>query len=185
MKKYFFLIIFLFQISPADASIKIDVINKLKKTENINFNFIQKINEKIEKGNCTILYPKKIFCEYFDKKGKILVSNGKSLVIKIKNTGAYYLYPLERTPLNLVLDKEFLIRKIEQIDFSQEQKDIIQFQIFENNQKINIFFDKKTKNLIGWEITDIYQNKNLTTISNILENQSINKKLFILPKRSD
>ena len=185
MKKYLSLIIFLFQILPANASIKVDVINKLKQTENINFDFIQKINEKTEKGNCTIFYPKKIFCEYFDKRGKILVSNGKSLVIKIKNTGAYYLYPLERTPLNLVLDKEFLIRKIEQIDFNQEQKDIIQFQIFENNQKINIFFDKKTKNLNGWEITDIYQNKNLTTISNILENQNLNKKLFILPKRSD
>ena len=185
MKKYIFLIFYFFQILPADASYKIDVINKLKQTKNISFDFIQKINEKTEKGNCTIFYPKKIFCEYFDKKGKILVSNGKSLVIKIRNTGAYYLYPLERTPLNLVLDKEFLIRKIEQIDLNQEDKDIIQFQIFENNQKINIFFDKKTKNLNGWEITDIYQNKNLTTISNILENQSLNKKLFILPKLTD
>jgi outer membrane lipoprotein-sorting protein len=185
MKKYFSLIIFLFQISPADASIKIDVINKLKKTENINFNFIQKINEKIEKGNCTILYPKKIFCEYFDKKGKMLVSNGRSLVIKFKNTGAYYIYPLKKTPLNLVLDKEFLISKIEQLDVSQKDKDIIRFQIIENNQKINIFFDERTKSLNGWEITDIYQNKNLTTISNILENQILNKKLFLLPKRMD
>ena len=185
MKKYFFLIICFFQILSADASNKIDIINKLKQTENINFNFIQNINEKIEKGNCTIFYPKKIFCEYFDKKGKILVSNGKSLVIKIRNTGAYYLYPLDKTPLNLVLDKEFLIKKIEQIDFSKEDKDIIRFQIIENNQKINIFFDKKTKNLNGWEITDIYQNKNLTTISNILENQILNEKLFLLPERTD
>jgi len=185
MKKYFSLIIFLFQIIPADASIKIDIINKLKQTKNINFNFIQKINEKTEKGNCTIFYPKKIFCEYFDKKGKILVSNGRSLVVKIKNSGAYYFYPLERTPLNLVLDKEFLINKIEQLDFSQEDKDIIQFQIIEDSQKINIYFNKKTKNLNGWEITDIYQNKNLTTISNILENQILNEKLFLLPNRSD
>ena len=185
MKKYFSLIIFLFQIFPANASIKIDVINKLKQTKNINFNFIQKINEKTEKGNCTILYPKKIFCEYFDKKGKTLVSNGKSLVIKIKNTNGYYFYPLEKTPLNLVLDKDFLIRKIDELDFNQEDKDTIQFQIFENNQKITILFDKKTKNLRGWEITDVYQNKNFTTISNILENQNINKKLFLLPERTD
>jgi outer membrane lipoprotein-sorting protein len=185
MKKYFSLFIFLFQILPVNASIKIDIINKLKQTKNINFNFVQKINEKTEKGNCTIFYPKKIFCEYFDKKGKILVSNGRSLVVKIKNSGAYYFYPLERTPLNLVLDKEFLINKIEQLDFSQEDKDIIQFQIIENNQKINIYFNKKTKNLNGWEIIDIYQNKNLTTISNILENQILNEKLFLLPNRSD
>ena len=185
MKKHIFLIIFIIQIFPAHASIKINIIDNLKQTKNINFNFIQKINEKTEKGNCTILYPKRIFCEYFDKKGKILVSNGKSLVIKIRNTGAYYLYPLDKTPLNLVLDKEFLIKKIEQIDFSKEDKDIIQFQIIENNQKINIYFNKKTKNLNGWEITDIYQNKNLTTISNIIENQILNEKLFLLPKRTD
>ena len=185
MKKIFFLTIFIFQVSLVNASIKHDIINKLKQIENINFNFIQKINEKTEKGNCTILYPKKIFCKYFDKKGKILVSNGKSLVIKIENTGAYYFYPLERTPLNLVLDKDFLIRKIEQLDFRQEDKDIIQFQIIENDQKINIFFDKNTKNLNGWETTDIYQNKNLTTISNILENQNLNKKLFLLPQITD
>jgi len=185
MKKYFFLIIFFFQILPANASIKIDVINKLKQTKNINFDFIQRINKKTEKGNCTIFYPKKIFCEYFNKKGKILVSNGKSLVIKIKNTNGYYFYPLEKTPLNLVLDKDFLIRKINELDFNQKDEGTIQFQIFENNQKITIFFDKKTKSLRGWEIIDIYQNKNFTTISNILENQNINKKLFLLPERTD
>jgi len=185
MKKYFSLIIFFFQILPADASIKIDIINKLKQTENINFDFIQRINKKTEKGNCTIFYPKKIFCEYFNKKGKILVSNGKSLVIKIKSTNGYYFYPLEKTPLNLVLDKDFLIRKIDELDFNQEDGGTIQFQILENNQKISIFFDKKTKNLRGWEIIDIYQNKNFTKISNILENQNINKKLFLLPERTD
>ena len=185
MKKYLFLFIFLLQINPVSASIKIELIKKLKQTENINFNFIQQINKKTEKGNCTILYPKKIFCKYFGKKGKILVSNGKSLVIKFKNTGAYYIYPLDKTPLNLVLDKEFLINKIKKLNFSQEDNDIIQFQIIENNQKINIFFNKKTKNLNGWEISDVYQNKNLTTISNILENQNLNEKLFLLPKRLD
>ena len=71
MKKYLFLFIFLLQINPVSASIKIELINKLKQTENINFNFIQQINKKTEKGNCTILYPKKIFCKYFGKKGKI------------------------------------------------------------------------------------------------------------------
>ena len=36
---------------PTNASIKINLINTLKQTENFNFNFIQKINEKTEKGN--------------------------------------------------------------------------------------------------------------------------------------
>ena len=44
------------------------------------------------------------------QKNKILVSNGKSLIIKTRTS--YYRYPLEKTPLNLILDKNFLINKI-------------------------------------------------------------------------
>ena len=183
MKKFFFLLILLFQINPTNASIKIDLINTLKQTKNFNFNFIQKINDKTEKGNCTIQYPKKIFCKYFDEKEKIIVSNGKSLVIKIKNTGSYYLYPLEKTPLNLVLDKEFLINKIENLDANHEDENLVRFQLIENDQKINIFFNKKTNYFNGWEIIDIYQNKNLTIISEIKQNQNLNEKIFLLPKR--
>ena len=94
----------------ASANKKENIINNLKETKNINFDFEQNINKKIEKGNCVIEYPKKIFCEYSVKNNKILVSNGKSLVIKTKVS--YYLYPLEKTPLNLILDKEYLINKI-------------------------------------------------------------------------
>ena len=133
MKKYFSLIIFFFQILPADASIKIDIINKLKQTENINFDFIQRINKKTEKGNCTIFYPKKIFCEYFNKKGKILVSNGKSLVIKIKSTNGYYYYPLKKTPLNQILDKEYLIKKIHGLKLIDDDTNSVKFQISHNS----------------------------------------------------
>ena len=48
---------------------------------------------------------------------KILVSNGKSLVIKTKVS--YYRYPLDKTPLNLILDKKFLINKI----YNLEERD--------------------------------------------------------------
>ena len=37
---------------------------KIKNTKNLSFNFIQTIDDKNEKGNCIIEYPKKIFCEY-------------------------------------------------------------------------------------------------------------------------
>ena len=46
----------------ASANKKENIINNLKETKNINFNFEQNINKKIEKGNCVIEYPKKIFC---------------------------------------------------------------------------------------------------------------------------
>ena len=75
----------------------------MKLTNNLSFNFLQTINDKNENGKCFIKYPKKIFCEYSNPSKKKLVSNGKSLVIKISNIVAtsYYRYPLNKTPLEL------------------------------------------------------------------------------------
>ena len=85
MFKYFFLFIFLILFSNSQADNKDKIIENLKNTENLNFKFEQNINGKIENGNCTIQYPKKIYCEY-SKNNKILVSNGKSLVIKTQTS---------------------------------------------------------------------------------------------------
>ena len=80
------------------ANNKDQIINKLKDTLNLNFDFEQNINGKIEFGNCTIQYPKKMFCDY-DKKNKVIVSNGKSLVIK--STSSYYRYPLDLSLIHI------------------------------------------------------------------------------------
>ena len=110
MLKHTVFFIFLILITNSNASNKEKIIENLKNTKNLDFNFEQNINGKIENGNCTIKYPKKMFCEYAKSNNKILVSNGKSLVIKTKTS--YCRYPLEKTPLNLILDKNFLIEKI-------------------------------------------------------------------------
>ena len=91
MIKYFFIFFFIIFLTNTSANNKNEIIKKLKDTKNINFQFEQNINGKIEKGNCTIEYPKKIYCKYSKSNNKILVSNGKSLVIKT-STG-YYRYP--------------------------------------------------------------------------------------------
>ena len=61
----FFLILFYFILSSTlNAEINDKIIKNLKNTKNFDFKFEQNINGKIENGNCTIKYPKKIFCEY-------------------------------------------------------------------------------------------------------------------------
>ena len=81
MLKYFLFLFFLILLTNTNANNKDKIIQNLKNTKNLNFEFEQNINGKIENGNCTIEYPKKIFCKYFKNNNKILVSNGKSLVI--------------------------------------------------------------------------------------------------------
>ena len=180
MSKYFFFIIFFLIINTnTNANNKEKIIYNLENTINLNFEFEQNINGKIETGNCIIEYPKKIFCEYAKNNNKILVSNGKSLVIKTRV--AYYRYALKNTPLDLILDKQFLIDKIYSLKERIIDDYIINYTIIENDNEINIFFNNQTFNLIGWQTIDVLQNFNITFLSSIKKNEALNKNLFKLP----
>ena len=177
------LLIILFSILALKASAenKEKIVKKLKDTDNLNFHFEQNINGKIDNGVCTIEYPKKIYCKY-SKNGKILVSNGKSLVIK--TLSSYYRYPLKKTPLNLILNKSFLINKIYDLNEKIIDQSYINYTIMDNENKIDIFFDIENFNLIGWQTNDIYQNSTLTLLSSISINKKIDKNLFTLPPQN-
>ena len=168
--------------NPVFSSIKEQIIVQMKLTNNLSFNFTQAIDDKNESGKCIIKYPKKIWCEYDGSIKKIIISNGKSLVIKTANKGSYYLYPLSKTPLNILLDKDYLISKIRTLDPRKIDGKYLNFKFFENNNEINVFFDMKSLNLIGWQTEDVYQNLVITFISSVKINQKINQKIFILPK---
>ncbi len=167
----------------AEASLEKQIISKIKKIDNLTFNFKQSIEEKNETGKCVIKYPKKIFCEYENINKKIIVSNGRSLVIKNRNSGTYYLYPLEKTPLIFLLDKEFLIKILSEQKPRNIEDKYLNFRIYKNDNIINIFFDKKTLDLIGWQTEDIYQNLIITFISSVKLNQKIDDDLFKLPEQ--
>jgi len=180
MKKVLFIYFFFCFSTFAFGSIKENIIKNLKNTQNLIFDFEQNINGKIETGNCIIEYPKKIFCNYSLSNEKILVSNGKSLVIKTKN-GTYYRYPIKRTPLNYILSKRFLIEEIKNLKVRIVDSRLINFTIFKDEIEINIFFDKINHNLAGWQTLDIYQNLSITYLSSIKKNQILKKNIFKLP----
>ena len=167
--------------NPAFSSTKQKILSQIQLTDNLSFNFVQTIGDKSENGRCIIEYPKKIWCEYNNSNKKIMVSNGKSLVIKVRNSGNYYIYPLRKTPLESLLDKEYLISKINTLKPRIVDSQFFNYKIFENNNEINIFFDKKYFNLVGWQTEDIYQNLSITFISSIKINEIIDDKIFRLP----
>ena len=182
MFKFYLIFFFLILVTNLNADNKEKIIENLKNTRNLVFNFEQNNNGKTEFGNCTIQYPKKIFCEYAKSNNKILVSNGKSLVIKTRTS--YYRYPLNKTPLNLILDKNFLINKIYNLEERLIDGNLINFAINENNNTINVYFDSKTFDLIGWQNIDLYQNFNITFLSSIKKNRVITKNLFKIPSQN-
>ena len=112
-----------------------------------------------------------------------MVSNGKSLVIKTKS-GSYYRYLIKRTPLNYILDKKFLIDEIKSNKERIVDGKFINFKILKEENVINIFFDNKNFNLIGWQTIDVYQNLNITYIHSLKINQILERNTFVLPKQN-
>ena len=182
IKKTIVIFSFFIFFNPLNAAIKEQIILNLKKTNNLTFDFKQTIDKKTEKGSCIIEYPKKIYCLYNNFNKKIMVSNGKSLVIKNQTNNQYYFYLLKKTPLELILDKDYLINQIESAEGRIVNDKYLNFTLINNNNKINIFFDNQTLNLIGWQTEDIYQNLVITFISKIKINQKIDKNVFKLPQ---
>ena len=93
------------------------------------------------------------------------------------------MYPLKQTPLILILDKELLLSKIIKLEPRLADEKYYFFSIKDNGNEINIFFDKISYDLIGWQTEDIYQNLVITYIYNIKKNINIDEKLFKLPKQ--
>ena len=181
MKKYLLIFLFFFY-STSFASIKENIIKNLNDINNLSFNFEQNINGKIEKGSCSLEYQKKIFCKYNLANNKIMVVDGKNMVIKTESS--YYLYPINKTPLNLILDKKFILNKIKISDEIVIENKFINYKFYQNENEINVYFDKITYDLVGWQTVDIYQNISITYLSSIRKNQKLNKELFLLPKQN-
>ena len=175
-----FFLIFLFYSDNLNASIKNNIIKNFSETKNLSFKFKQNINEKTQEGNCVIEYPKKIFCEY-NKSKKILVSDGKNLVIQNLKNNQYYIYPIEKTAFNLILDKNFLLQKIRSNKGDIVDNKYLRYKFVEGDNQINIFFDISSYNLVGWQNVDIYQNLVITYLFNLEKNVQIKKDQFKLP----
>ena len=82
------------------------------------------------------------------------------------------------------MDKEFLIKKINESNARIVQKKFINFKFTENENEINVFFDIKNFNLLGWQTLDIYQNLSITYLSSISVNKNLKRNLFNLPDRN-
>jgi len=176
--RYIIFFLIFFYPSNVFASSTEQIKNKLKETNNISFKFIQKIGKKTEKGDCIISYPKKILCKYDDIYNKILVSNGRSLVINSQKITNYLRYQLKDTPLNLILNKKFLLDKLDQVETIKENDETFSFEIVHNNNLLNIFFDKINYEIKGWTTTDIYLNKVETKLFNVETNIMIDERIF-------
>ena len=177
-KKLTIIIFFLFSFN-LFADEKDQIINQLNNLDSLEFTFNQLINEKTEKGSCLLEFPGKLKCEYFDKKKKEIVINNKKLAITQKRYNKTYHYPMSRSPFLNILYKDKLIEIIKKGKIKLTDREIKLIYLSEN--RIIIYFDKKTLDLKGWEITDQYNNNINFSLIIISKNDIYKKGTFKIP----
>ena len=174
-----------FNINFSQANFQEELINKYKTINTLSFDFIQRIGDKVESGNCHIKYPLLMKCEY-PKKKKIIIVNGKKFAIIKKRYKKIYYYPLKKTPLLYLLNKENILNLIQNYKPILVDKEYIEYELIDNNfNTLNIFFDKNSLELSGWKTIDAYSNEVDFLIKNIEINVFIKKKFFEIPKEED
>ena len=170
------LLFLFFIITNANSDVTKEIVKTLEKSNNYNFEFVQKINEKKETGNCILVFNRKINCKY-DNSNKILISDGKNLIIKNNNSEVPNFYKLENTSLYKILDKKFLIDQLK-VKNVREENDNLFINLNYQNVDIKLFFDKDKLHLKGWQTTDIYNNSVSTEIYIREVNEIVNENLF-------
>ena len=161
---------------------KSKIINNLKNINNIQFEFTQTTNEKIEKGKCILAFPGKLKCDYKDKNKKELIVNKKMMAITQKRYGKTLFYPISKSTFINILSKNELIKIINESSKIIDDYINIIF-IGGNNVKTLIKFDKEKFLLAGWTSSDQYNNQIVFEIKITSVNQLINDKLFTLPNK--
>ena len=179
---FFFYLCF---INSSQANFQEKLINKYKTIDTLSFDFTQKIGDKVEFGNCYIKYPLLMKCEY-PKKKKSIITNGKKLAIVKRRYKKIYYYPLKKTPLFYLLNKENILNIIQNYKPSLINSNIIEYELIDNNSnKVNIFFNKNSLDLAGWGMVDAYSNKVSFLIKNIKKNIPIKNEFFKIPRKED
>ena len=179
-----FFFIFLFT-SFTYADLQKQLIIKYKSIDTLHFDFTQKIGDKVEFGNCYIKYPLLMKCEY-PKKKKSIISNGKKFAIVKKRYKKIYFYPLKKTPLFYLLNKEYILNAIQNYKPININSRLIQYELFDDKKnRINVFFNKDSLELSGWKTIDAYSNEVNFLLRNIRTNISIKNEIFKIPKEED
>ena len=119
-------------------------------------------------------------------KKKIIITNGKKLAIVKKRYKKIYYYPLKKTPLFYLLKKENILNLVQNNEPMIIDSSIIKYELVEkNSNKLKIFFDKNSLELVGWQMIDAYSNEVSFFLKNTETNILIKNEIFKIPREED
>ncbi len=168
-----------FSISKAD--IKTNIIENIKNTESMKFDFIQITNHEEENGICFLKRPHYLKCEYNDKNKKELIVNKKRLVIYHKRYEKIYNYPLSKSYFIEILDRQKFSEMITAGTVREEIDAFLVNCFLRNGGEIIFYFSNENFNLKGWDLIGLNENKITFKILNIVNNPEIKENFFNIP----
>jgi outer membrane lipoprotein-sorting protein len=186
---YFFtFLIFLFYIYELSASSKTEnnfraVQQYLKNLNTLEANFIQISSDgDIKRGKIFFNLPGKLRIDYIEPDDLLITSNGFWLTIQNKKLQQTNNLPLERTPLNLFLNKKFNFEDNSNIKFKYES-DVVTLSFFGdkklNESKFELEFSLNPIILRKWVIIDEFENQTSVMLQNIKLDVKLSNKIFI------
>ena len=185
LKKISLLIIFFTISISAKAESNQEIIrkitNKFNGINNIRFDFIQTNNGLIEKGSCYLSYTKELICRYLgDEQKEIIIKNNTLIVIKKKYQKIYY-YRMANSVFATILDKKKIIKQVNQIRKIKikDNNFVIEFKNNENATSVQLFINKDTFNIAGWETAGYDQQPTSFIIKNSQTNVNTKEKFEV------
>ena len=184
---YFFTsLIFLFYNYESSASLKTEnnfheVKEYLKNLNTLEASFIQISSDgDIKRGKIFLNLPGKLRIDYIEPDDLLITSNGFWLTVQNKKLKQTNDIPLERTPLNLFLNKKFNFDDNSNIKFKIENN-VITLTFFEDQKesKFELEFNSNPLRLRKWIIIDEFENKTSVMLQNIEMDVKLSNKIFI------
>lgn len=135
-------------------------------------------------GKFYISRPGKIRFNYEDPSPMRVIADGKAVVIGNRKLKTWDIYPLSKTPLNLLLGESIdlsgkMVRDV------REEADLITIVLGDRSifgdSTITLMFDPKTYDLRQWTITDAQKKDTSVMIFNVQTGLELDDKVFRIP----
>ena len=155
----------------------------LKNLNTLEASFIQISSDgDIKRGKIFFNLPGKLRIDYIEPDDLLITSNGFWLTVQNKKLKQTNNFPLERTPLNLFLNKKFNFDDNSNIKFKIENN-VILLTFFGDKKikesKFELEFNSNPIRLRKWIIVDEFENQTSVMLQNIKLDVKLSNKIFI------
>lgn len=172
-------------LSQTDINLAQQILNKFSSNHIQMSDFIQhNADGHISRGTFYMQRPGKIRFIYKHLPLNV-VSDGKSVLINNSLVNSWNLYPLNKTPMKILLANHINTGNGYLYDIEYNNGEIVLiFKAKNNNSAIYMNFDNKTHKLNSWTIIDEQDKATTIEILNEQHNIKFNKDMFIIPYKT-